>query len=383
MDLSLYKGREQTFVKHFILRQYLEKFAHIIGWSWPSITYVDCFSGPWESHAPDLSDTSFAIAVDCFRKARADLASHGKHPEIRCLFLEKSRKKFRELQAYTNSISDIDARALNGELETSVDDIVKFVRAPKTGTFTFLFIDPTGWTGFALDVIEPLLRLTPGETLINFMTHHIRRFVDLDEAEESFLQLFGSDVRDLIQDLPAQEREEKLVGEYMRRVKKRGGFEFINSTVVFKPDVETTHFHLIYATRHERGVDAFKKVEEQTMPVAVAARAEAKERRRLQHEGESLLLWSPADHHRSSYLEDLRNRYLTMAKEKARKILVRDREVRYGRLWRIAVAFPFVWEKDLRDWLREWRNTGQVEIRGLTPRQQPNRTRDELVVWLR
>jgi hypothetical protein len=44
VDPRLYQGREQTYVKHVILDQYLTKFAHIIG-SWAdSITYVDGFS---------------------------------------------------------------------------------------------------------------------------------------------------------------------------------------------------------------------------------------------------------------------------------------------------------------------------------------------------
>jgi three-Cys-motif partner protein len=43
-----YDGREQSLVKHFILEKYLQRFAHIIG-SWANtITYIDCFSGPWK-----------------------------------------------------------------------------------------------------------------------------------------------------------------------------------------------------------------------------------------------------------------------------------------------------------------------------------------------
>jgi len=72
IDETLYEGREQTLVKHFVLNAYLERFAHIIGFWADTITYVDCFSGPWRSRSPDLRDTSFAIARDehlCFLKA--------------------------------------------------------------------------------------------------------------------------------------------------------------------------------------------------------------------------------------------------------------------------------------------------------------------------
>ena len=60
---GLYVGREQTLVKHFILRKYLERFAHIIFTRWRSITYVDCFAGPWNSKSNNLKDSSFAIAI--------------------------------------------------------------------------------------------------------------------------------------------------------------------------------------------------------------------------------------------------------------------------------------------------------------------------------
>ena len=49
-----YVGREQTLVKHFILRKYLSRFAPSVLSNWNSISYVDCFSGPWNAHTDDL-----------------------------------------------------------------------------------------------------------------------------------------------------------------------------------------------------------------------------------------------------------------------------------------------------------------------------------------
>jgi hypothetical protein len=51
---DLYIGREQTLVKHIILKHYLERFAIIVGWHWDTLTYVDCFSGPWNVQSDDL-----------------------------------------------------------------------------------------------------------------------------------------------------------------------------------------------------------------------------------------------------------------------------------------------------------------------------------------
>ena len=87
-----YIGREQTLVKHFILRSYLSRFAPIVLKNWNSISYVDCFSGPWNAHNNDLSDTSFAIALDELRKARDHYKSRGREVEIRCFFLERDKE---------------------------------------------------------------------------------------------------------------------------------------------------------------------------------------------------------------------------------------------------------------------------------------------------
>jgi three-Cys-motif partner protein len=379
-DPSFYEGREQTLVKHYILGEYLEKFAHIIGWHWQTVAYVDCFSGPWEPQDPALSDTSFAIAVDAFRKAKEDLAVHGKHPRIRCLFLEKDDAAFARLSMFAAAVTDVEAVAVPGQFEDRLPQILKFIRESGSGTFSFIFIDPTGWTGFTLDVITQLLKVRPGEVLINFMTHHIRRFILLEESAESFVRLFGEDIRHELTGLDSQEREEKLVGAYMRRLKERGEFTYVGSAIVWKPVAETTHFHLIYATRHDRGIEEFKKVEKAAMHVAESARAAAKERKRMSRSQQTTFL-QPHEQHLSVSMTALRTRYLDMARRRVRELLEGDGEVTYRRLWRRAVAFPLVWEDDLRAWIHEWRAANLLDLPGLTARQQPTRKRDDRVVW--
>ena len=73
--MSDYEGREQSQAKHLILRLYLQRFAHIIGTWNDAITYVDCFSGPWDVQNANLSDSSFSIALDELRKAKQTLGN--------------------------------------------------------------------------------------------------------------------------------------------------------------------------------------------------------------------------------------------------------------------------------------------------------------------
>lgn len=381
-DLNLYKGREQTYVKHFILEEYLERFARIIGWYWHTITYVDCFSGPWENQDPGYSDTSFGVALKAFRAARDTLSQSGRQVKFRCLFLEKDRSSFKKLARFSAAIDDIEISPRNNELADAVPDIVDFVQRGGSSNFTFTFFDPTGWTGFPLQLITPLLRVRPGEVLINFMTEHIRRFVSASDEElrSGFRELFDEDVRESLAGLRPQEREERLLGNYLRVVKRAGKFDYVGSAIVFKAEAEKTHFHLIYGTRNDKGIAVFKEVEKRAMKETETARATAKERKNTT--GQSSFL-PPTVMYPSARMHELHLRYTNMARDRVRSRLQKRREVKYADMWRLAVAFPLVWESDLRDWLAEWRAQGLVDIRGLKGRQQPRWDRDIDLIWLR
>jgi three-Cys-motif partner protein len=225
---DLYIGREQTLVKHFILRKYLERFAYILGSHRDVLTYVDCFSGPWNARSESFEDSSFAIALKELRNARAALASQrARNVQLRCFFLEKNRAAYAKLKEFADAVTDVIIETRNAALEESIPEITSFVLRGGMKSFPFLFIDPTGWTGFAMETITPLLRLHPGEVLINFMTGHIRRFLDSPQTEtqESFKGLFGSgSFRTKVQGLAQLEREDAAVEEYTRNAKLVGGF---------------------------------------------------------------------------------------------------------------------------------------------------------------
>lgn len=77
--LDYYRGREQTYLKHFFLEKYLERVAYNIGSSTSAFVYVDGFSGPWQSGDETLEDTSFMIAIRKLRDVRAGL-KHARTP---------------------------------------------------------------------------------------------------------------------------------------------------------------------------------------------------------------------------------------------------------------------------------------------------------------
>lgn len=374
---ELYAGREQTLVKHYILEHYLERFAHIVGSKWKAVTYVDCFSGPWNARSEKLEDSSFALALTQLRTARenlADLKEKNGQPqlELRCFFLEKEPASFARLQEFAASAPDAEIATRNATLEESIADIIAFVRRRQTDAFPFVFVDPTGWTGFALDVIRPLLQLRPGEVLVNFMTGHIVRFAEHPDTgiRQSFDRLFGNvNYRDRIARLSGQDREEELVRCYAEAIGQVGGFDYVCPAIVLHPEKDRTHFHLLYATRNPRGVEVFKQVERKAMEVMEQARGEAQQRRRQAKSGQ-MEMFGAADMHDTRYHDQLRTRHLEAARQHVEGLVTALRVIGYDEVWAAALSHPLVWESDLKEWIETWGKAGRIVVDGLKDRQR-------------
>lgn len=385
---DLYTGREQTLVKHSILRNYLERFAVIVGSHWNTLTYVDCFSGPWNVQSASLEDSSFAIAIEQLRKARNFHQSQtGRVLRLRCFFLEKNRSAYNKLKQFTDSITDIEIVSKNKSLEDAVDDILSFVNEGKSRSFSFIFIDPTGWTGFEMDTIAPLLRLKPGEVLINFMTEHIRRFIDSPQevTQESFRKLFGAGgFKNQVEGLVQKDREDAIVAAYTENVKKVGSFPHASSAIVLHPHKDRTHFNLIYATRDLRGIEVFKDAEKKAMQVMEHAREVAQKREREERTGQTELgLSSEAETQDPSiYFLFLRNRYVSRAKNTVLNLIRARKRLPYDEGWAATLTFPLTWESDLKEWLNEWKQQGLLTLIGMTASQRvPKRGRGIEIVW--
>ena len=349
-----YAGREQSWVKHYVLRKYLERFAHIIG-SWrPSITYVDGFSGPWKTQSEDLSDTSFSIALAELRKARETYAQRGKKLRIRCVFLEQDNARFSELRTFCDRITDVEVLPLNSSFENAIPEVIQFIESDRE-TFPFIFVDPTGWTGFSMASIAPLLKRRQSEVLVNFMLDFIRRFIEQDFTRESFKRLFGADDFDVgLKDLQGLERDDAISERYCRSLREVCGFNHVQRAIVFHPDKDQADFVLIHGTRHPKGVEVFKTVEQQAMEVQEQSRAQVEARMRKIREGGQTSFLDSAETPESHYYLFLRDRYIQQARAAVLREINAVESVAYDDLWTLALSYPLVWKSDLDSWLKNW-----------------------------
>lgn len=92
---EFYRGREQTYIKHFFLEKYLERVAWNISSFRDDFVYVDGFSGPWKSEDEAFEDTSFVIALKQLRRVREDVGRRKRHDiQMRCLFNDNNPDAF-------------------------------------------------------------------------------------------------------------------------------------------------------------------------------------------------------------------------------------------------------------------------------------------------
>jgi three-Cys-motif partner protein len=178
-----YSGREQTKVKHFILKHYLQELAFKV-LRFSDLAYVDGFSGPWKSQREDFSDSSFRIAIDVLLDAqRVVHAQTGRLPKVRCFFSENDSKAFAQLTSATAPFNKpaegFEIRTFNGAFEDALPDIESFTK----GYFNLVFIDPTGWTGYSLEKIKRLFSRQKSEVLINFMYDFVNRAASMSDPK--------------------------------------------------------------------------------------------------------------------------------------------------------------------------------------------------------
>jgi len=320
--MSAYIDREQTKAKHFILRGYLQElsFKVLRGWD---ITYVDGFSGPWESKTEDYSDTSFMIAIKVLRDAQEKVAvSTGVRRKIKCFFAERDLRSYQQMAAavaeFNNPDNGFELKTFHGDFVNAVPDIQKFSES----SFSLIFIDPTGWTEYPLAKIAPLFEPKKCEALINFMYGHISRF--LSHQDKKIIAsldpiLGGPGWRDRLDpNMKIGLAVEKLFRE---NLKSAGNFKYVVSTKIDKSTQNRPHFFLAYATKDRAGLNAFREIEYKALREHERSRSAALTRKRQIKTGVPELFPDHDADHREASIEEVVEDQKLLAKEHLLKML--------------------------------------------------------------
>ena len=286
-ELDRYHGREQSFIKHLFLTQYLQAAGYktLQGRS-PVFNFVDAFAGPWHvSDEANYSDASFDQAVRTLESVRANLGRSGVAGlKIRFCLCEKRADAVAELRRYAKRKGNLEIRVFHGSFEDSLDQIAGACR----DGFTFTFIDPTGWNVRSEPVLE-FLRRQNGEFLLNFMAEHVNRHAEYSKVAASFGRFLADpDWEADFNSLPPDWSNEKRVMHILKsRMKAARAATYLPDFAIHKPRENRVKMRLVLGTHSPKGLEVFRDVQEKV------ERAEIEVRTRLRDpDGQHLSLFT-------------------------------------------------------------------------------------------
>ncbi len=251
-----------TNAKHEILREYLKPWFPILSRFDGRIVYLDGFAGPGVYSKGEEGSPVIAIRTAVEHSMR----KHFK--KIVFWFIEKDKDRCNKLQEVLKSkFPELEnkeddqilyhvqksefAQSLEETLDQLENDGAKL--AP-----TFAFLDPFGFSGLPMNLIQRMLNYNKCEVLVTFMSGFVLRFHD--ELRENALNgLYASSSWKDVDDYETPDEKRKFLLElYVQQLKNVGGAKFVRTFEMIGSD-NNTIYHLVYGTKHWRGLEVIKR----------------------------------------------------------------------------------------------------------------------------
>jgi three-Cys-motif partner protein len=285
-----YHNREQSYLKHRVLREYLALWGRKIGslarGGPVTLWYVDCFAGPWQSQNEQLEDTSIHIGLAALEEAGGIWRDNGQNVLLRAVFVEKDKAAFSRLEEFLSERDGlVRTHAFHGEFGAHASDVARLLGDDPA----FVFVDPTGFKGVAMDFIRPLLAKRMREVLVNVMFNDINRFKDDRRAflREQMKAFFGLNEAQLKKGLS----EPELLRTYRKNLKERCHLTYAADLAVPHPTKQRTWFRLVIGGKHPDVLRVFRTVEARVIgDEAASVRTGARDRKTEKRTGQLPLL---------------------------------------------------------------------------------------------
>lgn len=256
---------EQSRIKAAIVTDYFWAWAGVIigqQKKYPqhsqTISYIDLFAGPGRYGKGQKSTPLMILekaAIDSEIRNRL-VAIFNDKDEDNTASLEREIKA---IPGYANL--KFEPKIYTGEVG---DNVVKQFQSARLAP-TFLFVDPFGYKGLSLQLVQSVIKDWGCDCVFFFNYNRISMGLGNDSVEEHMDALFGKERADKLrtrfsmQQVKPHEREAYIVDEMMLALKEMGGkfvlpFRFRN-----EEGSRTTH-HLFFVSKAFRGYDIMKNV---------------------------------------------------------------------------------------------------------------------------
>jgi hypothetical protein len=87
--------------------------------------------------------------------------------------------------------------------------------------------------------------------------------------------------------------------------------------------------------------------------------------------------------HDGTYFDELRERYLNLAKNQLMRMLQANIRLPYDKAFIEILQTPLVWESDLKSWIEDWQKQELLKIEGLIGKERtPKISKPHALLWL-
>jgi three-Cys-motif partner protein len=250
----------QSIAKTAIVQKYFAAWVNAIKLTakrWNSkIAYIDLFAGPGR-----YKKGAKSTPVEILERAIAD---SDMREMLITVFNDKDEQNLRSLELAISGIEGIDRLRFKPQLmNNEVGD--KLVQQFEKINFipTLFFIDPWGYKGLSLRLINSVLKDWGCDCIIFFNYNRINAGLNNDFVEPHLNELFGVErankLRAKIVNKRSYERELHIVEEICEALKEMGG----KYTLPFRfrsPQGKRTSHHLIFVSKHVLGYSIMKDI---------------------------------------------------------------------------------------------------------------------------
>lgn len=259
-DVFFEESQEQSQIKSRIVAKYFWAWARVIVPTAKThgerIAYIDLFAGPGR-----YLDGTLSTPILVLEKAIAD---ENMRRMLVTIFNDKNAESASSLNTLINSLPGIEQLAFkpqvrNEEIGTEIVKMFEKIHLVPT----FFFVDPWGYKGLSLALINSVLRNWGCDCIFFFNYNRINMGLNNSSVRDHMNVLFGearaNRIREKANGLGPEEREALVIEELSQALKELGARYVLPFS--FKNDQGTrTKHYLIFATNEFKGYEIMKEI---------------------------------------------------------------------------------------------------------------------------
>lgn len=251
---------EQSRAKSRIVAKYFRAWAKVVV---PvakrhenKIAYIDLFAGPGR-YGDGTPSTPLIVLQEAIKDQ--DLRRM-----LVAIFNDKDKENVISLRAAIDALPGVTDLRYKPQVENE-EVGQKIVEAFSRIRFipTLLFVDPWGYKGLSLALINSVLPNWGCDCVFFFNYNRINPGLNNDAVREHMEALFGvkraEAIRDKLRDLGPEDRESLIIEELTNALKELGAAYVLPFAFRNEEGTRTTH-HLIFATKNFRGYEIMKEI---------------------------------------------------------------------------------------------------------------------------